>query len=450
MSQTLTEKIVSMHIGRYVLAGETLDRLPVSKLFLNEVLAPPAILYALEDFKDFVDKYGIEKLIFDTERVVLVPDHSIPPCSEKVSEGINIMKKFAGSTGIRMYKQGEGIEHILLPEHGFIVPGDIVIGTDSHTDTNGALNCLGFGVGTTDAEYAMVTGNLYDFTVPESILFELNGKPLKGVSGKDIILYIIGKMGAGGCSQKVAEFYGEGLKYLSMDDRFTIANMCVEMSARTGLFPYDKVTEEYVKKIKTKWPIGHSYVEGDANYAKRIQINLSEIEPMVSFPHLPSHSTTISGIEQMIQKTKTSSDKSLAQVENTSINYAFIGSCTNGRKSDLETGANILKGRKVHPSVTLIVIPGSQEVYNWALKKGIIQIYANAGALIESPNCGPCFGMHMGVLGPGDRMISTSNRNYIGRMGSKDALIFLASPATVAASAIESRITDPRPYIRGF
>lgn len=444
MSQTLVEKIVSASMGKKCEIGESIPKLPITKMFLNEVLAPPAITYFRNDFGEVFREAGLPESVFDPKRVFLIPDHTVPSCSVKVSQGVDLMKEFARKTGVKMFKECDGIEHVLLPESGAVVPGDIMIGTDSHTDTNGALNCLAFGVGTTDAELAMATGFLYNFTVPKSIYFKLSGKLQKNVCGKDVILYIIAKMGAGGCAKMVAEFGGEGVKNLSMDDRFTIANMCVEMSARTGIFPYDEKTEEFLAETGTEWEMHKTTLEEDAHYSKIIEIDLNEIEPMVSFPHLPAHAVLISKFDEMAKQTQLSQNPTLAIVKDNTINFAFIGSCTNGRKSDLIAGAEILKNKTIHPDVSLIVIPGSRKIYQWALESGILKIYADAGANIQASNCGTCFGKHMGVLSDKGRMISSSNRNYQGRMGSKEALIFLASPATVAMSALTGRITSPQ------
>ncbi|MDR3425636.1 MAG: aconitase/3-isopropylmalate dehydratase large subunit family protein [Alphaproteobacteria bacterium] len=444
MHQTMAEQIISASMKKACRAGEVIPRLPISKMFLNEVLAPPAIAYFRKDFGDLFKEFNVSESVFDPARVFLIPDHTVPSCSVKVSQGIDVMKEFARATGVKMFKECDGIEHVLLPECGAIVPGDIMVGTDSHTDTNGALNCLAFGVGTTDAQLAMATGFLYNFTVPKSIFFKLSGQLRKGVSGKDVILHIIAQMGSGGCAKRVAEFGGEGVTTLGMDDRFTIANMCVEMSARTGLFPCDEKTEEFLKETNAQWEMKKTALDAQADYDRVVEIDLNAIEPMVSFPHLPAHAVPVSQFDAMAEKTRATKDPTLAVVEDNTINFAFIGSCTNGRKSDLIAGAEILKGKHIHPDVTLIVIPGSRKIYNWAMEVGILKIYAEAGANIQSSNCGTCFGKHMGVLSDKGRMISTSNRNYQGRMGSKDALIFLASPATVATSALTGRITAPR------
>ncbi len=443
MPQTLAQQIISHQMKRDVSIGAVIDKLPITKMFMNEVLAPPAINYFRNDFGPLFKELGQPESVFDPTRVFFIPDHTVPSCSTKVSQGIDIMKEFAKETGIKMFKECDGIEHVLLPESGAIVPGDIMIGTDSHTDTNGALNCLAFGVGTTDAQLAMATGFLYNFVVPPSILFRLHGKMKKNVSGKDVILSIIGQMGAGGCAKKVAEFGGEGLANLSMDDRFTMANMCVEMSARTGLFPTDEATNAYLAESKPSWEPFKTTIDEAAPYEKIIDIDLAAIEPMVSFPHLPAHAVPVAQFEAMAAKTRQANDATLARVESDKINFAFIGSCTNGRPNDLAAAAAILKGKKIHPDVTLILIPGSRKVYQWALETGILSIFVEAGANIMASNCGTCFGKHMGVLSGKGRMISTSNRNYQGRMGSKDAQIFLASPATVATSALAGRITAP-------
>ena len=446
---TLVEQIVSHQIGQKVKAGDLLPKLPISKMFMNEVIAPPALEYFKSDFKDVLKNIKPQKQVFDPKRIFLIPDHTVPSSSAKVSEGMDMMREFASKSGIKMFKEGDGVEHILMAEDGYVVAGDIVIGTDSHTDTNGAINALSFGVGTTDAQIAMATGYVYNFTVPKSIYFNLTGKLPFGVSGKDIILYIIGKLGAQGCSKMVAEFGGDGIKSLNMDDRFSMANMCVEMSARTGLFEFDNEIKNYILNTGSSWDNFASNFDDDLNaYERVIDINLDELEPMVAFPHLPANVTPISKLEEMIEYTQKNSSHSLANIIDSSINNAYIGSCTNGRFSDLQIGAKILTNQKIHQNVNLIVIPGSRKLYNKIIDNGMFATYAHAGANLESSNCGPCFGKHMGVLSPKGRMISSSNRNYRGRMGSAQALVFLASPATVAASAIEGKITDPRKYLK--
>lgn len=446
---TLVEQIVSHHTNKSVKAGDLVERLPITKMFMNEVIAPPALAYFKNDFATTLSGVAPSDQVYDPSRIFLIPDHTVPSSSAKVSEGMDMMRDFASATGIKMFKEGDGVEHILMAENGHIVAGDIVVGTDSHTDTNGAINALSFGVGTTDAQLAMATGYIYNFTVPESIYFNLTGELGLGVSGKDVILYIIGLLGAQGCSKMVAEFGGSGIKSLNMDDRFSMANMCVEMSGRTGLFEYDDAVDSYIKATGTSWESFKSTFDGDMSaYNRVIDIDLSSLEPMVAFPHLPANVIGISKLDEMIERSQKEFSHSFASITDDIINNAYIGSCTNGRLSDLRIGAQILDGYKVHQNVNLIVIPGSRKIYNTILDNGDFAIYSKAGANLESSNCGPCFGKHMGVLSPRGKMLSSSNRNYKGRMGHGDSLVFLASPATVAASAIEGRITDPRKYLK--
>jgi 3-isopropylmalate/(R)-2-methylmalate dehydratase large subunit len=446
MGQTMVEKIVSRQVGREVYAGEKIERLPITKLFFNDVIGPPAVNGFLESFSDIFEKYGKPSQVFDPRRVFFLPDHSVPAYAIPVAEGIKLLQKFAKERGIKMYKEGDGIEHVVLIEDGHIVPWDIVLGTDSHTDTNGALGTLAFGVGTTDGLYAMATGHLYDFVVPESVKFELTGALPKGVYAKDIILHIIGTMGAGGCSKRVAEFTGEGVCSLKMDARTTICNMAVEMSARTGIMAYDEVMADYLDG-RAQWPVEPIDSDPDANYAETVRIDLSSLEPIVSFPHKPANTTPISRVQEMIERSQREPTPDFCSVDDDTITDAFLGACTNGRYEDLVAGAEVLRGHKVHPEVNLIVIPASRKVYERAMDEGILQVFIKAGANVESSNCGPCFGSHMGVLSGKSKMISSSNRNYQGRMGSPGAKIFLGSPATVVASAIEGRLADPRKYL---
>lgn len=459
-SQTIIEKIVSRAVGRTVQAGELIDVLPIDKLYFNEVIAPPAIINFQEDFKNTFadaaresrnkksgeiavwDKDGKIKLrVFDPARVCFIPDHTVPSCSVKVAQGVNLMKQFAEDQGIRMYKEGDGIEHTVVTEEGFVRPGEVVVATDSHTDTVGAIGALGFGIGTTEAEYALATGEIYDFFVPDTYKFLVSGDFRPGVSAKDLILTILGTVKEGGCSKKVAEYSGDTVSRMGMDGRFTMCNMSVEMSARTGIVNPDEITSEFIRdtvmrhpelagELSSKLETGTiSSVRSDdgASYASVMELDAAEIEPQVALPHSPANAKPASEL----------SDE---------VNVVFIGSCTNARHTDLIEAAKIMKGRKVHPNVNLIVIPASRLVYNWAMSEGVLKVFADAGANIESANCGPCFGKHMGVLSPGDRCLSTSNRNYKGRMGSPEAMIYLSSPATAAASAIEGKITDPRRY----
>lgn len=445
MGQTMVEKIVSRQVGRPVQIGEKIERLPITKLFFNDVIGPPAIENFLADFGEIYEKAGKPAQVFDPKRVFFLPDHSVPTFSIHIAEGVKLMQSFSKERDIKCYKEGDGIEHVVLIEDGQIVPWDIVLGTDSHTDTNGALGTLAFGVGTTDAEYAMATGHLYDFVVPESVKFELTGVLPKGVFSKDIILHIIGMMGAGGCSKRVAEFTGPGVRSLTMDARTTMCNMAVEMSARTGIMAYDDVLADFLTD-RAEWPVEPIDSDPDASYAETYTIDLSSLEPTVAFPHKPANTTPISQLQEMIERSQREPTPDFIPVDDDTITDAFLGSCTNARYEDLVAGAEVMRGNKVHPDVNLIVIPASRKVYERAMDEGLLQVFVKAGANVESSNCGPCFGSHMGVMSGKSKMISTSNRNYKGRMGSPDTRIFLASPATVIASAIEGRITDPRKY----
>ncbi len=448
MGQTMAEKIVSRRVGRPVRAGEGIERLPISKLFFNDVIGPPAIKSLTRLFGETFAKHGTPVRAFDPRRVFMIPDHSVPAHSVEVAEGVDLMESFGREQGITVHREGDGIEHVVLIEGGHIVPWDIVLGTDSHTCTNGAMGALAFGVGTTDGTYALATGHLYDFVVPETHRFELTGSFRKGVYAKDLILYIIGTLGAGGCSRRVAEFVGEGVRRLGMDARTTICNMAVEMSARTAIMPTDETLEAYLRG-RAQWPVEPLASDPDASYAAQLKVDLSQLEPMVSFPHKPANATPVSKVAEMMAKSQAQPTPDFPPVSSDRITDAFLGACTNGRYEDLVEAARVLRGRKVHPDVSFVVIPASRQVYERAMDEGILQVFIKAGANVESSNCGPCFGSHMGVLSRKAQMISSSNRNYQGRMGSREARIFLASPATVTASAIEGRIADPRKYLDG-
>ncbi len=446
MGQTMVEKIVSRQVGRPVRAGDLIERLPIGKLFFNDVIGPPAILTLQRLFGETFKQHGKPVQVFEPRRVFMLPDHSIPAYSVEVAEGVDLMESFGRECGFKVYREGDGIEHVVLIEDGHIVPWDIVLGTDSHTCTNGAMGALAFGVGTTDGAYAMATGHIYDFVVPETFQFELTGRFPKGVYAKDLILHIISTVGAGGCSRRVAEFVGEGVRQLPMDARTTICNMAVEMSARTGIMPTDETLLGYLKD-RAQWPVEPLASDPDATFANRMTVDLSALEPMVAFPHKPANAVPFSRIPEMMKKSQTQPGPDLPPVASDRITDAFVGACTNGRYDDLVEVAKVLKGKKVHPDVSLIVIPASRKVYERAMDEGILQVIIKAGANVESSNCGPCFGSHMGVLSRNAQMISSSNRNYQGRMGSRDARIFLGSPATVAASAIEGRLADPRKHL---
>jgi 3-isopropylmalate/(R)-2-methylmalate dehydratase large subunit len=446
MGQTMVEKIVSRAVGRPVRAGEKIDRLPITKLFFNDVIGPPAIPMFRDQFGPVFVKHAAPTRLWDPKRVFFVPDHSVPALSVEVAEGVDLMEAFAREQGCTVYKEGDGIEHVVLIEDGQIVPWDIVLGTDSHTDTNGALGALAFGVGTTESTYAMATGHLYDVEVPETFQFELKGTFPKGVYSKDLILHIIGTLGSGGCSRRVAEFVGEGVRRMSMDARTTICNMAVEMSARTGIMPADDVLLEYLKG-RARWPVEPLASDPAARFADRLTVDLSALEPCVAFPHKPANVTPISRVPEMLARSQHSQSPDFPPMDSDRVTDAFLGSCTNARYEDLVEAAKVMRGQHVHRDVNMVVIPASRKVYERAMDEGILQVFIRAGANVESSNCGPCFGSHMGVLSRSGRMISSSNRNYKGRMGSGDARIFLASPVTVAASAIEGRLADPRKYL---
>jgi len=446
MGQTMVEKIVSRQAGRTVRAGDLIERLPITKLFFNDVIGPPAIKSLGNLFGETFKKHGRPVQVFAPRRIFMIPDHSVPALSVEVAEGVDVMEAFGREQGLKVYREGDGIEHVVLIEDGHIVPWDIVLGTDSHTCTNGAMGALAFGVGTTEGVYGLATGHLYDFVVPETIRFELTGTFSKGVYSKDLILHLIGKMGAGGCSRRVAEFVGDGVRRMSMDARTTICNMGVEMSARTAIMPYDETLGAYLQG-RAQWPVEPIQSDPDATFADRIMVDLSALEPMISFPHKPANATPVSRVQEMMRKSQAHPTPDFPAVQSDKITDAFLGACTNARYEDLVEAAKVLRGHRVHPDVSFVVIPASRKVYERAMDEGILQVFVKAGANVESSNCGPCFGSHMGVLSRNAQMISSSNRNYQGRMGSRDARIFLASPATVVASAIEGRLADPRKYL---
>jgi 3-isopropylmalate/(R)-2-methylmalate dehydratase large subunit len=433
---TITEKIVSRASGKKARAGDLFEALPVDKLYFNEVIAPPAILNFERDFADVYAESGKKMQVFNPSRIAFMPDHTVPSCSIKVSQGIRLMADFAKDQGIAMYKEGDGIEHTIASEEAFVLPGEIAVATDSHTCTQGALGALAFGIGTTEGENLLATGELYSFTVPETIRFNVSGEFQRGVYAKDLVLHVLGTMGEGGASKRVAEYSGPTIESLDMEGRFTICNLSVEMSARTAIINPDKKTLAYVREAlarrqatmtdEIRGMIARS--DPDAVYARSVDVDASAVEPTVSLPHSPANAKPVSEVSDHIDT-------------------VFLGSCANAREADLIIAAKILKGRKVAQSTNLLVIPASRRVYNWAMDNGLLKVFADSGANIESSNCGPCFGKHMGILAPGDRCLSTSNRNYKGRMGSPEAFIYLGSPAVAAATAIEGRIADPRKYL---
>lgn len=418
MGMTMTQKILAAHAGLASVEAGQLIEAKLDVVMANDITGPMAVPV----FKKMADK------VFDKEKVVLVPDHFTPNKDIKSAENSKSIREFAKEQGLTHYYEiGQmGIEHALLPEKGITVAGECIIGADSHTCTYGALGAFSTGVGTTDIATGMATGELW-FKVPSAIQFVLKGKPGKFVSGKDIILHIIGKIGVDGALYKSMEFVGEGLKELSMDDRFTMANMAIEAGAKNGIFLVDDQAETYMKEHSQKTYTIYTPDE-DAVYDEVIEIDLSEVRPTVAFPHLPGNAHTIDEIEKM---------------EPIKIDQVVIGSCTNGRMEDMRRAAAILKGQKVHPDVRVIVIPGTQKIYKECLKEGIAEIFVDAGCAFSTPSCGPCMGGHMGVLAAGEKCVSTTNRNFVGRMGHVDSLIYLASPETAAASAIAGYIANP-------
>ncbi|SNX53796.1 3-isopropylmalate dehydratase large subunit [Thermoanaerobacterium sp. RBIITD] len=418
MGLTLTQKILSNKAGYEVRAGELIE-IDVDMVLGNDVTSPVAI-------NEFL-KIGAKR-VFDKNKIALVPDHFVPNKDIKSAEQVNTVRKFAREYGIvNFFEVGKmGIEHALLPEKGLVLPGDVVIGADSHTCTYGAISCFSTGVGSTDMACAMATGKAW-FKVPEAIKFNLKGKLDKWVSGKDVILYIIGMIGVDGALYKSMEFTGD-ISSLSIDDRFTIANMAIEAGAKNGIFDYDEITEEYVKgRALREYKIFKA--DENAEYSMVYDIDLSKIEPQVAFPHLPENT------------------KPIDEVKDIKIDQVVIGSCTNGRMKDMEITYEILKGKKVHPDVRLIIFPATQDIYLECIKRGYIEEFIKAGAAVSTPTCGPCLGGHMGILAKGERALSTTNRNFVGRMGHTESEVYLASPAVAAASAIKGYIVSPKEVV---
>lgn len=419
MGMTMTQKILARRAGLPSVKAGQLIEADLDLVLGNDITAPVAIR-EMNRFR----KEGV----FDKDKIALVPDHFVPAKDIKSAENCKCVREFAHRNKITNYFEvGQmGIEHALLPEQGLVAPGDVIIGADSHTCTYGALGAFSTGVGSTDMAAGMATGKAW-FKVPSAIQFHLTGKLSPKVSGKDVILHIIGMIGVDGALYQSMEFTGPGVGELSMDDRFTISNMAIEAGGKNGIFPVDEKTLDYEKE--------HGAAEGvifeadpDAEYEKTYEINLSEIKPTVSFPHLPENAKTFDEIPEI------------------RIDQVVIGSCTNGRISDLRSAAAILKGRHVAEGMRCIVIPATNRIYLEALKEGLIETFIEAGAVVSTPTCGPCLGGYMGILAAGERCVSTTNRNFVGRMGDTTSEIYLASPATAAASAIAGVIADPSSY----
>lgn len=416
MGMTMTQKILADHAKlKQVQAGD-LIMAELDMVLGNDITGPVAI-------KE-MENMGADK-VFNKDKIALVPDHFTPNKDIKSAENSKYMREFAKTHDITNYFEiGEmGIEHALLPEKGIVVAGDVIIGADSHTCTYGALGAFSTGVGSTDMAAGMITGQAW-FKVPSAIRVNLIGKKQKWVSGKDIILHLIGKIGVDGALYKSLEFTGDGIADLTMDDRFTIANMAIEAGAKNGIFPVDEKTIEYIKDHSIR-PYTVYEADKDAIYEETITLNLSQIRPTVAFPHLPENTRPID------------------EVGDIKIDQVVIGSCTNGRFDDIKAAAEILEGRKVAEGVRVIIFPATQKIYLDALKAGYLEIFVKAGAIVSTPTCGPCLGGHMGVLAKGERAVSTTNRNFVGRMGHTESEVYLASPQVAAASAVTGKISSP-------
>ena len=416
MGMTMSQKILAAHANLPEVKAGQLIEARLDMVLGNDVTSPVAI-------NVFNDCNATK--VFDNTKIAMVMDHFTPNKDIKSAQNCLQVREFAGKYDIKNFLDvGEmGIEHALLPEKGLVGPGSLCIGADSHTCTYGALGAFSTGVGSTDMAAGMISGKAW-FKVPSAIKFNLIGKPPKFVSGKDVILHIIGMIGVDGALYKSMEFAGEGLKYLNIDDRLCIANMAIEAGAKNGIFPVDDITREYTNGRFQGEPVEYTADE-DAEYEAEYTVDLSQLKPTVAFPHLPENTKTID------------------QVEKIEIQQVVIGSCTNGRISDLRAAANVMKDKKVAKGVRCIVIPGTQKIWLDAMHEGLFDIFINAGAIVSTPTCGPCLGGHMGVLAQGEKAVSTTNRNFVGRMGHIDSEIYLASPAVAAASAVKGYIADP-------
>jgi len=416
MGMTMTQKILAAHAGLSEVKAGQLIEANLDLVLGNDITAPVAI--------HEMDKMKINT-VFDKDKIALVPDHFVPNKDIKSAEHSKCVREFASKHDITNYFEvGQmGIEHALLPEKGLTVAGDVIIGADSHTCTYGALGAFSTGVGSTDMAAGMVTGKAW-FKVPTAIKFILTGKLSKWVSGKDLILHIIGMIGVDGALYKSMEFVGDGIANLTMDDRFTVANMAIEAGAKNGIFPVDALAQTYIKEHSKK-PYVIYEADEDAQYEQTITIDLAELKSTIAFPHLPENTRTIDDVGDVI------------------IDQVVIGSCTNGRIDDLRIAAKVFEGRQVDKRLRVIIIPATQKIYLQAIEEGLVQIFINSGAIVSTPTCGPCLGGYMGVLAAGERCISTTNRNFVGRMGDPKSEVYLASPAIAAASAITGKISGP-------
>lgn len=420
MQQTITEKIFSEHVGREVKAGELIE-CPIDMVIGNDITTPISI----KAFKE-----SGAKTLAKPDGFCIVLDHFIPAKDIASANQAKISRDFAKEHRLKHFfdEKDMGIEHALLPEKGIVVSGDVIIGADSHTCTHGALGAFSTGMGSTDIAYAMITGKNW-FKVPESILVEFIGKPASHIYGKDLILEVIRQIGVDGALYKALEFCGESIAYLGMDDRFSLCNMAVEAGAKNGIIAPDQITRDFLntrESLRTS-PKEH-YSDQDAQYTQKLTIDVSKLDPVIAYPFLPSNGKSVNQ----------------AVKDDIKIDQAFIGSCTNGRLSDLRIASEILKGKKVHDDVRLIITPGTQRIYKEAHKLGYIDILLEAGALISNPTCGACLGGYMGILGDNERCISTTNRNFVGRMGARSSQVYLANSSVVAISALKGKIADPR------
>lgn len=421
MGMTITEKILAAHSGRdSVVPGEIVNA-KLDLIVCHDVTTPPAV--------QMLRKLGINK-VHDPSKILVTPDHFVPNKDIKSAELSKQLREWRIEQGIERYYEigNHGICHAIAPEQGHVLPGQTIVCGDSHTTTMGALGTFSSGVGSTDLAAALATGELW-FKTPESMLFELNGDLPFGVYSKDIILYIISKIGVDGARYKAMEYRGSGLKSLTMEARFTITNMAIEAGGKSGIMPADEISEAYVK-ARTKEPYTIYNSDEDAVYSDRFSINLSELEPIVALPDLPSNGRFI------------------GEIVREKMDQVYIGSCTNGRIEDLRIAAQIFKGNKVADGTRAIVVPATTEVWKTAMREGLLEIFADAGCVVSTATCGACLGGHMGVLGAEEKCLSTTNRNFVGRMGSPKSKVYLASPATAAATAITGTITDPRDFLK--
>ncbi|MGI6297881.1 MAG: 3-isopropylmalate dehydratase large subunit [Saccharofermentanales bacterium] len=423
MGMTLTQKILADHAGLASVEAGQLIEARLNLALGNDVTTPPAL--------NVFNKSGATE-VFDKDKVVFVPDHFTPNKDIKSAEHCRQMRQFAKKFDItHSYEQGEagmGIEHVILPENGLVMPGDVIIGADSHTCTYGALGAFATGVGSTDLAFAMVTGETW-FKVPGALRFNLTNALEAPVSGKDLILHIIGMIGVDGALYKSMEFTGPGVASLEMSDRLTICNMAIEAGAKNGIFPVDEKTVAYLNAFAPERVAAEGIqaltADPDAQYEKTYEIDLSQVKLTVAFPHLPENARTF------------------AQIGDIPIDQVVIGSCTNGRIEDMRVAAKYLKGHKVAKGLRLIIIPGSQRVYRQALREGLFEIFLDAGAVVSAPTCGPCLGGHMGILAAGERCVSTTNRNFVGRMGHPESEVYLAGVPVAVASAVMGKVASP-------